>query len=385
MDIYYFERNSNRLKLNIQFFAEDGPGGEKTEEPTAKKLDDARKKGQVAKSKDLTSALSLLALFVVLKVYVGSMGNRFMGIFYHTYSLIGDMDSVFGDTTTVRYFGALFKDILLNMLILVLPFFVVSFIIAFVGDLVQVKWKPTRDPLMPKLSKLNPVNGFKRIFSVKTIVNLVKQIAIIIIMVVVMYAQLKNKIGYLFNLYSISLNSAIMLLGDILINIGIIISAIYLVVGAVDWFYEKRKFMKDMRMTKQEVKEEWKNTEGSPEVKNKQRQRMREVSQRRMMQAVPEADVVITNPTHFAVALKYDRNKGSAPIVIAKGEDFLAAKIKEVAKENHVEIVENRPVARMLYYNVELGQEIPPELYQAVAEILAYVYNLKHGPAGAHA
>ena len=133
-----------------------------------------------------------------------------------------------------------------------------------------------------------------------------------------------------------------------------------------------------MMMTKQEVKDEWKNTEGSPEVKQKQRQKMAEVSRRRMMQAVPEADVVITNPTHFAVALKYEQNKGKAPVVVAKGEDYLAARIKEAARENNVEIVENKPLARMLYYNVELDEEIPPELYQAVAEVLAFVYNIKN-------
>lgn len=381
----FFDRDDYKLNMNLQFFAEDGPGGEKTEEPTAKKLEDARKKGQVAKSKDLTGGLSLLALFVVLKVYVGFMGNRFLGIFYYTYTAIGDLHDKFGSGAGMTFFGALFKDILLNMLILVLPFFAASFMIALIADLVQVKWKPTSEPLKPKLNKINPLSGFKRIFSVKTLVNLIKQIAIIILMFVVIYSQLKNKVGYLFNLYDISLNSAIMLFGDIVINIGIIVSVIYLIIGFADFIYEKRKFKKDMRMTKQEIKEEWKNTEGSPEVKQKQRQRMREVSQRRMMQAVPEADVVITNPTHFAVALKYDRESGKAPIVIAKGEDFLAAKIKEAAKEANVEIVENRPVARMLYYNVELGQEIPPELYQAVAEILAYVYNLKHGPVTAHA
>ena len=156
------------------------------------------------------------------------------------------------------------------------------------------------------------------------------------------------------------------------------ICVIYTIIGIADYVFEKRKFRKDMMMTKQEVKDEWKNTEGNPEVKNKIRQKMSEASRRRMMQAVPEADVVITNPTHFAVALKYEQNKGKAPVVVAKGEDYLAAKIKEAARENNIEIVENKPLARMLYYNVELDEEIPPELYQAVAEVLAFVYNIKN-------
>lgn len=149
-------------------------------------------------------------------------------------------------------------------------------------------------------------------------------------------------------------------------------------IGAADWIYQKHKFHEEMKMTKQEVKDEYKNTEGNPEIKGKQRQRMQEASRRRMMQDVPKADVIITNPTHLAVALKYDSNESKAPVVLAKGEDYLALKIREVAKENHVEIVENKPLARMLYANVDIGQEIPPELYQAVAEVLAMVYNMKN-------
>ena len=264
------------------------------------------------------------------------------------------------------------------MLLMLLPFFGVGVLAAFVVEVAQVKWKPTTKPLHPKLSKFNPINGVKRIFSVKTLVNLLKQIVILVVICIVVYNKLKTRMPDIYKLYDISLTSAIMLLGDIIFDIGTVICVIYVLIGLVDYVYEKRKFKKDMMMTKQEVKDEWKNTEGSPEVKQKQRQKMAEASRRRMMQAVPEADVVITNPTHFAVALKYEQNKGRAPVVVAKGEDFLAAKIKEIARENNVEIVENKPLARMLYYNVELDEEIPPELYQAVAEVLAFVYNIKN-------
>ena len=152
----------------------------------------------------------------------------------------------------------------------------------------------------------------------------------------------------------------------------------YLVVGIADFIYQKYRFNEEMKMTKQEVKDEYKNTEGNPEIKGKQRQRMRDASRRRMMQDVPKADVVITNPTHLAVAVKYDAETAKAPIVLAKGEDYLAQKIRETAKEHNIEIVENKPLARMLYANVDIGEEIPPELYQAVAEILAMVYNMKN-------
>ena len=166
--------------------------------------------------------------------------------------------------------------------------------------------------------------------------------------------------------------------GDVIIGAGLKISLVYLVVGIADFIYQKYRFNEEMKMTKQEVKDEFKNTEGDPQIKGRQRRKMQEVSQKRMMQDVPKADVVITNPTHFAVALKYEAKVSSAPVVLAKGEDYLAQKIKEVARENKIEIVENKPLARMLYHNVDVGAEIPPELYQAVAEVLAAVYKAKN-------
>ena len=179
----------------------------------------------------------------------------------------------------------------------------------------------------------------------------------------------------MFILYEIPLKQALALVGNIIIDTGLKISLVYLIVGIADFVYQKHKFNEDMKMTKQEVKDEYKNTEGDPQIKGRQRARMREASQRRMMQDVPKADVVITNPTHIAVALKYDAEVSKAPVVLAKGEDFVAQKIKEVAKENNVSIVENKPLARMLFSNVEIGAEIPPELYQSVAEVLAAVYQ----------
>ena len=181
----------------------------------------------------------------------------------------------------------------------------------------------------------------------------------------------------MFLLYDIPLLQVVLLVGTIVIDTGLKISLIYIFIGIADFVYQKHKFKEDMKMTKQEVKDEFKNTEGNPEIKGRQRSKMREASQRRMMQSLPSADVVITNPTHYAVAIKYDANQNAAPVVVAKGEDFLAQKIKEVAKENNVEIVENKPLARMLYANVDVGQEVPPELYQAVAEVLAFVYSLR--------
>ena len=377
----YGRKNGLDIKcpvFSLQFFAKDGPGGEKTEEPTAKKLSDARNEGQVAKGKDLTSAVMLLVLFMVLRFTVGNMGEGFIECFNKNYTQIGDLFTSTHGEYNMQYTIALIQSAALDMLKLLIPFFGVGFIIAIVIELAQVKWKPTSKPLQPKLSKFNPINGIKRMFSVRTLVSLIKQIVILVVIFIVVYNKLKSRMSDIYMLYDIPLISAIMLLGDIIFDIGTVICVIYTIIGIADYAFEKRKFRKDMMMTKQEVKDEWKNTEGNPEVKNKIRQKMSEASRRRMMQAVPEADVVITNPTHFAVALKYEQNKGKAPVVVAKGEDYLAAKIKEAARENNIEIVENKPLARMLYYNVELDEEIPPELYQAVAEVLAFVYNIKN-------
>lgn len=377
----YGRKNGLDIKspaFSLQFFAKDGPGGEKTEEPTAKKLSDARNEGQVAKGKDLTSAVMLLVLFMVLRFTVGNMGEGFIECFNKNYTQIGDLFTSTHGEYNMQYTIALIQSAALDMLKLLIPFFGIGFIIAIVIELAQVKWKPTSKPLQPKLSKFNPINGIKRMFSVRTLVSLIKQVVILVVIFIVVYNKLKSRMSDIYMLYDIPLISAIMLLGDIIFDIGTVICVIYTIIGIADYLFEKRKFKKEMMMTKQEVKDEWKNTEGNPEVKNKIRQKMSEASRRRMMQAVPEADVVITNPTHFAVALKYEQNKGKAPVVIAKGEDYLAAKIKEAARENNIEIVENKPLARMLYYNVELDEEIPPELYQAVAEVLAFVYNIKN-------
>lgn len=181
----------------------------------------------------------------------------------------------------------------------------------------------------------------------------------------------------LLNLYDMGLMQAINLAAEIVIDLGIRIAALYMLIALADFAYQKVKFKNDMKMTKQEIKEEFKQQEGDPQVKGKIRQKMQEASRRRMMQDLPQADVVITNPTHYAVAIKYDPEVAEAPLVIAKGEDYMAARIREVARENHIEIVENKPLARMLYANVDIGQMIPPELYQAVADVLAFVYRLK--------
>lgn len=365
------------IRYNLQFFAKEGMGGERTEPATQKKLSDARKEGQVAKSREITNCLSIFALFLLLKIWVGHMGIQMMEIFPGIYNMMPQVVTFWHGDLPQAESSILFRTMLLQVLIIVAPILVVGFLIAFLTNLVQVKWKPTFKPLKPKFSKLNPLKGFKKFFSVKSLVELFKAVVKIVLIGYISYGFLKDKLLILLNLYDVSLMQALKLTAETVTDLGIRIAAVYVIVAAADFIYQKVKFKNDMKMSKQEIKEEFKQQEGDPAVKNKIRQKMMEVSRRRMMQNLPQADVVITNPTHYAVAIKYDPQVADAPIVIAKGEDYLAAKIREIAKENKIEIVENKPLARMLYANVDVGQMVPPELYQAVAEVLAFVYHLQ--------
>ncbi|MBO5083071.1 MAG: flagellar biosynthesis protein FlhB [Lachnospiraceae bacterium] len=365
------------LSYELQLFAKDGPGGEKTEDATPKKLRDARKEGQVAKSKELGLGIGLLVMFLMLKLMVGMLGTQFMDSFTLVYNQIPDFTSLVAGNISVWDYMILFREIMIQVLLMMLPFMGVALVAGIIIEVYQVRWEPTTKPLQPKLSKMNPINGFKKFFSLNALIELLKAILKITLIIWVAYSTLKKEWDNLFILYEMPIEQAIALMGDIVIGLGIKISLIYLIIAFADLFYQKWKFKEDMKMTKQEVKDEYKQAEGDPKIKGKIRQRMMQASQRRMMQDLPKADVVITNPTHFAVAIKYDADLYDAPYVVAKGSDHLAAKIKEVAKENKVEIVENKPLARMLYYNVELGSVIPPELYRAVADILAMVYKMQ--------
>ena len=366
-----------KLQLNLQFFAKDGPGGEKTEPATAKKLDDVRKNGQTAKSKELITSISLLSLFILVKIYVGTVGQKFTEVFQEIYQTFDKIiDNSNNGMRMADAVGSVQK-VMMSVVSITAPIFIIAVVIAFICNALQQKWMVTAEPLKPKFSKLNPLNGFKRIFSFKQLFELLKSIAMLLIIGVMAYVTIKDKVNVLLTFYDISLNTALSTIGDIIVDLGIKISAVFLIVGFVDLFYQKFKFKNDNMMTKQEVKDEYKNTEGDPQVKGQIKRKMAEISRRRMMEQLPEADVVITNPTHFAVALKYEPDSGKAPIVIAKGADYLAFQIKDKARECNIEIVENKPLARMLYHNVDIGMEIPPELYQVVAEILAKILQPK--------
>lgn len=365
------------LKYNLQWFAKEGPGGEKTEPATAKKLKDAREEGKVAKSKEFSGAVDLIVLFLGLKIFGSYVSETLMNEFSGFYRKIPDILLENKTGMTVKSSHMLMSQAVIEMIKVMIPFLLIGIVVTFLVSVLQVGWKISGKPLKPELSKFNPINGFKRMFSKDSLFELVKSIVKVALVMYVAYSEIKDRQGELFVIYDMELLQAVALIAGLIVDVGLKTSLVYLIVGIADLIYQKRKFKEEMKMTKQEVKDEYKNTEGDPQIKGRQRQRMREASQRRMMQDVPKADVVITNPTHYAVAIRYDAEVSKAPVVVAKGEDFLAAKIKEVARENQVEIVENKPLARMLYANVNVGAEIPPELYQAVAEVLAMVYNLK--------
>lgn len=326
----------------------------------------------------MSSAFDLIVLFLLLKVFVSYVYDGFLNVFTYTWGKIPEFVKSGAREMSGQGTAALLQVALQEILMLLLPFFVAGVLVAIVINIFQVGWKVTTKPMKPKLDKFNPINGFKRICSKDSLFELLKSFVKIFVIIYIAYTSISKNADELFFLYDIPLMQAIILCGQVIIDAGLKIGLVYLLVGIGDYIYQKHKFHEEMKMTKQEVKDEYKNTEGNPEIKGKQRQRMQEASRRRMMQDVPKADVIITNPTHISVALQYDAGAAKAPVVLAKGEDYLALKIREVAKEHQIELVENKPLARMLYANVDIGQEIPPELYQAVAEVLAMVYNLKN-------
>ena len=365
------------LEYNLQFFAKEGPGGEKTEAATEKKLRDARKEGQVAKSKEVANGLCLLSLFLLLKFWIGNLGESLGELFFNIYDRIPTINYMADGTVPDGNFNMILWYAMMRIILIAGPVFLVGYIVSFLSHAVQVKWSPTGKPLQPKLSKINPISGFKRIFSVNSLAELLKSIAKILIIGYVSWNYLKKHTDIFYVVMSMPLKQALSVIGSFVIDLGLRISIVYMLLVAADFIYQRRKFANDMKMTKQEIKDEFKEQEGNPEIKGKQKQRMQEASRRRMMQQLPQADVVITNPTHFAVAIQYEAGVHDAPVVIAKGADYLAQRIKEVARESKIEIVENKPLARMLYANVEIGSQIPPELYEAVANVLAYVYKLQ--------
>jgi len=353
-------------RVDLQFFAE-----EKTEKATPKKRRDSRKKGQVAKSADIVSALTLLAVFIVFLFAVPRMGEGLAAMMRST--LENGLNQPLNEGEVQRLLTSLVFDVGK----LVAPVLGVAFVAAVFANVVQIGFVFSGDPLAFKPERLNPIAGFKRIYSVRAFVELLKSLLKVACVGFIAFLIIWMHLDELIGLSRMTIGQALVFIGKLTLWMGFAASVTLLFLGLLDYLYQKYDYEKNLRMSKQEVKDEYKKTEGDPLIKSKIRERQRQMAMRRMMQEVPKADVVITNPTHFAVALLYKDGEMDAPVVVAKGADYIAQKIKEVAKANGVTIVERPPLARALYRELDIGDQIPETFFKAVAEILAYVYQLK--------
>ncbi len=356
--------------------AESESGQDKTEDPTEKRKQDSREKGEVARSKELNTLAVMLAGAGALLVFGGVLAQDLLEIMRLNFSLPREV--LLNTDSMVQYLLHSGKI----ALVAVQPILTVLLIAAVLGPISLGGWLFAASSLAPKFSRMNPASGLKRMFSSTALIELLKAFAKFLIVLCVALSVLSSDIDDLLRIAHEPLEQA--LIHSVLL-VGwstLWIACGLLVIAAVDVPVQLYQSHKKLLMTKQEIRDEHKDQEGRPEVKQRIRQLQREMSQRRMMAAIPEADVVITNPTHYAVALKYDPEKGSAPVLLAKGSDFLALKIREIAVANEVLLLESPALARSIYYSTELEQEIPAGLYLAVAQVLAYVYQIRQHRAG---
>nr|WP_243641220.1 flagellar biosynthesis protein FlhB [Xylanivirga thermophila] len=354
--------------MDIQLFAD-----EKTEKATPKRRQDARKKGQVVRSMELNSAATILAMFAALKALAPYMVDKLEKVYNKFLYIEEPIDSFF----TPKGLYEVFLSTMIYVVTIILPILGVALIVGIVINYAQVGVVFTENPLKPDFSRINPIQGFKRIFSKRSLMELLKSIIKLALIGSISYKEISSKWSYINEIPKTDIFSGAKAIGDLGIDIGLKCGAALAGLAIFDYFFQWREYEKSIMMTKQEIKEEYKQTEGDPLVKSKIKEKQRQISMRRMMQDMLDADVIITNPTHYAVAIKYDPKAGDAPIVLAKGQDYVALKIKDVARENDITIVENKPLAQALYKSTDIGQSIPPELFRAVAEVLAFVYNLK--------
>ena len=343
---------------------------EKTEEPTSRKIEKAREEGNVPKSIEMAGFIVLFLAVLILFFYIKYVVFYFEDYFRYFYSFIG-----------VEINRNLIYDFLIKgafyFFVVMFPIFLVVIIAGILGNVAQFGFLFTTKVLIPKFEKLNPIKGLKNLFSVKKIVEGVKTTLKVFIAFFVGFKIFFSFFSEMPKLELMDFFNQIRWLEGKVVLIVLSMLAVFFVFAIIDFIYQRYSYKKSLRMSKQEIKDELKQTEGNPEIKAKIRQLQREMAKKRMMSEVPKADVVITNPTHYAVALRYDKTKDEAPRVIAKGVDNLAIKIKEIAREAGVMIVENPSLARELYKLVDIDEVIPPKLYKAVAEILAYVYRAK--------
>lgn len=350
---------------------------QKTEKPTPRKLQDARKKGQVANSKDFTAALMLLAAVVAFLTFRSYAGTGM------EHQLSWYLANCFSYKMTVTSLPWVLFDYLLNTFLFLAPIFILLIAVAFFANVVQIGFLFAPEVLKPKMDKLNPVNGLKRIFSLRSAVELLKSILKVVVVGFVSFLIVKKYLPVFMVAFYKAPGEGF---GEVMTAILAVAAAgagAFLVLAVGDMLYQRWEHIRGLRMTKQEIKDEYKQTEGDPQIKGWLKRRQREIAMNRIRQEVPRATMVVTNPIHYAVALRYEDGVTTAPLVVAKGAGDLAQSLKRIAAEQQVPVIENKPLAQALYKQVDVGKEIPVELYQAVAEILAVIYRTKYRSTGA--
>ncbi len=351
--------------------SEQSGGQERTEQPTEKKLKDSRNKGQIARSRDLNTTFAMLAAGAAFVAIGGMMGEQMLNLISIDLSL--DRDQIFDKAAVIE---ALQINVIMALKLLA-PFMAIMVGAAFLGPLVMGGWSFSGKAVMPKMSKLNPLKGLKRVFGIQGVVELIKALAKFLLLGSIALLLLSGLAERYISLGQMSLRDGVSTSMGLILMVFLALAASLMVVVAIDVPYQKWSHNRKLKMTRQEVKQESKETEGNPEVRGKMRSLQQEMAQRQMLQEVPDADVVIVNPTHFSVALRYDESKEAAPRLVAKGVDHMALKIREIATANNVPLFAAPPLARSLYHYAELDEEVPKELYMAVAQVLAYIYQVQ--------
>lgn len=344
---------------------------EKTEKATPRKRQDVRKKGQVAKSRELSSVAVLLSGLIVLTFFGSYTYSHIHIIMKETFSLpmLNDLN--------ISDFMVFAQKMITRSILAISPLLAVVFITAVLSNVMQVGFMLSGESIKPKLSKLDPIKGFGRLFSKRSFMELFKSLSKLAIVGGISYLTIKGEFKNVSLLGDMELNSIFSYILITFFKISIRCTLAMIILVIIDYAFQRWEFEKKIKMTKQEIKDEYKKTEGDPLIKSRIKKIQMEMASKRMMQAVPEADVVITNPTHLAVAIKYDGFAMSAPKLLAKGSGIIAKRIKDLAEKHDIPVMEDKELAQSLYSLVEIGQEIPPTLYQAVAELLAYIYKIK--------
>lgn len=353
--------------IDLQLFAE------KTEKPTPKKREKAAKRGQLAKSTEINSVVVLFVTFMAIKLYTPYMIGVWTALTDALYQTFARQDLAF-DYYTLQ---AMFMLVLVSTTKILFPIMGGALVGGVAASYFQVGLRFDAEAIAIKFENINPIAGLKRIFSAQSLAELVKSIIKLILVGYIVYSEYTKEIMNFTRLSDMSLQASSAFIGNLTLNVVFKVVVWMIVLAIADYIFQKQMLEKQLKMSKEDVKEEHKQSEGDPQLKAKIKQKQRQMSVARMMQVLPKADVVITNPTHFAVALQYDSSSMFAPLIIAKGQDFMALRIKEAAREHNIVIVENKPLAQSLFQSTEIGDTVPAELFQAVAEVLAFVYKLK--------